>query len=140
MSPGTEAFMLVCLEGYGTVWKEQFKLRQEEALRRPSSPTSKRSGPLTIKEWRCKFNMDNGQCRYGGWTAENEALQAMRSWSKLRLTENSSDFEMRTDSYSIEMRSQRPLLRSIMPRKKAKRSEYVPPEIEEIEDVWDEDE
>jgi hypothetical protein len=36
------------------------------------------------------------------------------------------------------MRSQRPLLRSIMPNKKAKRSEYVPPEIEEIEDVWDE--
>jgi hypothetical protein len=25
MSPSTEAFMLVCLEGYGTVWKEQFK-------------------------------------------------------------------------------------------------------------------
>jgi hypothetical protein len=30
-------------------------------------------------------------------------------------------------------------LRTIMPTK-GKESEYIPPEIEEIEDVWDEDE
>jgi hypothetical protein len=38
------------------------------------------------------------------------------------------------------MRSQRPILRNYrITNKEAKRSEYVPLRVEEIEDVWDED-
>jgi hypothetical protein len=146
--PGTEAFMLVCLEGYGSVWKEQFKLKQEEGPKAAivTPRASKRSGPLTDaqKEWRCKFtNMDNGQCRYGGWTAEGTKRfgQYLKLVKAARLTPNSSDYEMRAQ-VAIRLRNDvaETNLEDYHANKKAKRSEYVPPEIEEIEDVWDEDE
>jgi hypothetical protein len=36
-----------------------------------------------LKEWRCKFNMDNGRCRYGGLDSRETTLRAMPESPKL---------------------------------------------------------
>lgn len=74
LTPSTEAFALIVMDGYRVVWQKQFKQKREEGRNsKIKTPRVKAGMELSAddKEWRCKYtDMDNGQSRYGGWNTE----------------------------------------------------------------------
>jgi hypothetical protein len=110
--------MLVCLEGYGTVWKEQFK--QGRGPKAAIVTHELVSGQDHNLRKRMALQVHGyGQWAVSIWWLDGRELRAYaEAGQSCRLTEIFRLRDAHRVAIRLRMRSQRPILRTIMPTKR----------------------